>query len=1229
MMKRLCSLVLVLAMLLTLVPAAFAAAKEVDVGDTGVTVTFEVKSETAYTVTIGLSYSDAAFEWVSASGATQNPTSGTGNYVFGDNSAAIGTATGTMVVDVKKSAPAGEYTFTALIVSALDKNGDSVSDVTVTVDTVLVKECTHQNTNWVVTKAPTCIDTGEQELRCVKCEKVLKTLSIEATHVEGHTAVVVDAAVPATCTTNGKTEGSHCTGCGAVIVKQEEIKAPGHNYVDGVCSECKTVNPAYGYAYEVTSATTCTVTDYSGGQSNLTIASELGGCAVTAIDSYAFVGGSLKGVTVPSTVTTIGANAFSGCTALTSAYLTANVGKIGDNAFPAGCTIYCYTGSYAETWATNNGYTVVLLDASKDIEVKVNSPVTMNVGDTLTNCFDIVASVDYTTTYTSNNTDIVEVDAGGKMTAKATGTAIITLLVNSVSTSLTVNVREKLTSFVLDKTEVWAVPGDTIALSITDVKPAGTTPILTWSSNDVTLATVTDTGVVTANFAGDAIITVSDMDGVSAQCVVHITEAVTAVSFAETAVSGEVNTDLGEADTIQLIANVECGTEKYTNELVEFTTSDPSVATVDEKGLVTCVGAGTATITAKSKSLVSDTCTVTVTAHSHTPEAFGGVEANCENGGFTAGSRCADCGFVITAPVATTALGHDTTLAPVKENIIPSTCTDGGTYDEVKYCKRCGVELSRTAKTTAATGHTMVDEAAIAPSCKDVGYTACRYCSVCKYVEIPRTEVAKLAHTVVEDPYVAPTYTTEGHTKGSHCSVCLTPIVETKVIPKLERPNPTGVTVSPADTVVLLMSDTATLTATIAPAEAKPDLTWTSSVPTVATVDANGLVTAVGYGTTMITVTTVNNKTATVKVVVTKPEDAGAIVMNDGASVIKHTKDTFTLGYTLVPSSATSKVTFTSSNPAVVKVNEDGSLTALQGGSRTVTITATADTGATATIKVTVHSVTITAGKAATCEAEGKTEGRRCSACGVIEAQTVIPALGHVSEIIPAVDATCTKTGTSEGAKCLVCKKVLLAPMVVPMTAHVPVADLAVLPTCTTNGLTAGTHCKDCGAVITAQTLVPATGHTAGTPVMENNKAATCMEEGGHDTVTYCTVCTAEMSRVHTTIEKAEHTVVIIPGKAATATTPGLTDGKKCTVCEKILQPQTIIPPIGGDRLPGDVNGDGVVNGKDSVALLQYLAGWGVTIVSTNSDVNADGVVNGKDSMLLMQYFAGWAVTLQ
>ncbi len=64
-------------------------------------------------------------------------------------------------------------------------------------------------------------------------------------------------------------------------------------------------------------------------------------------------------------------------------------------------------------------------------------------------------------------------------------------------------------------------------------------------------------------------------------------------------------------------------------------------------------------------------------------------------------------------------------------------------------------------------------------------------------------------------------------------------------------------------------------------------------------------------------------------------------------------------------------------------------------------------------------------------------------------------------------------------------------------------------------------------------------------------------------------------------------------------------------------------------RIPGDVNGDGYVSGKDLLLLRQYLVEMEVTIDEEAADVNGDAYVSGKDVILMRQYLAEWDVVLQ
>ena len=89
----------------------------------------------------------------------------------------------------------------------------------------IIKATGHKFGNWTTTKSSTCTESGTQIRKCETCGAT-ESKSLSA---KGHTEVV-DKAIPTTCTTDGKTEGSHCSVCGAVIKAQDIIKATGHKF---------------------------------------------------------------------------------------------------------------------------------------------------------------------------------------------------------------------------------------------------------------------------------------------------------------------------------------------------------------------------------------------------------------------------------------------------------------------------------------------------------------------------------------------------------------------------------------------------------------------------------------------------------------------------------------------------------------------------------------------------------------------------------------------------------------------------------------------------------------------------------------------------------------------------------------------------------------------------------------------------------------------------------------
>ena len=176
----------------------------------------------------------------------------------------------------------------------------------------------------------------------------------------------------------------------------------------------------------------------------------------------------------------------------------------------------------------------------------------------------------------------------------------------------------------------------------------------------------------------------------------------------------------------------------------------------------------------------------------------------------------------------------------------------------------------------------------------------------------------------------------------AECKVTVTPA---KVIP-------TNVSLN-AGSLQLTKGTSKTLTATVSPANATDkSVVWSSSNSSVAKVDSNGKVTAVGNGTATITAkTTTGNKTASCTVTVsTLPS---AVSLNKTTASLKK-GETLTLSATVSPSDASNKsVVWSSSNTSVATVNSSGKVTAVGNG--TATITAKSTTGnKTATCKVTV-----------------------------------------------------------------------------------------------------------------------------------------------------------------------------------------------------------------------------------------------------------------------------------
>lgn len=223
-------------------------------------------------------------------------------------------------------------------------------------------------------------------------------------------------------------------------------------------------------------------------------------------------------------------------------------------------------------------------------------------------------------------------------------------------------------------------------------------------------------------------------------------------------------------------------------------------------------------------------------------------------------------------------------------------------------------------------------------------YYVCRRASAESYYQI----VADVAGTGFKDAAVSPDldyyYQVYAHnesvTSRSAIAVEATPI------------QPDSVTLSASGTVKLYRNATLQLTVGYSPAGAMAKLTWKSSKAKYAKVDANGLVTPVKNGTTVISVTTDNGKQASVKVKVVSPPKAKKVVLSASGTVVLNIGDTLQLSGTVEPAEAMQKLSWRTNKKKIASVSGAGMVTALKAG--TATITAKASTGKTAKVKIKV-----------------------------------------------------------------------------------------------------------------------------------------------------------------------------------------------------------------------------------------------------------------------------------
>ena len=160
----------------------------------------------------------------------------------------------------------------------------------------------------------------------------------------------------------------------------------------------------------------------------------------------------------------------------------------------------------------------------------------------------------------------------------------------------------------LDKTEASLEIGDEFTLKATTAPADANNPAILFRTSDPTVATVDENGKVTAVGVGEALITATAVDGgCNAGCTVRVFEEYTALD--SISIEEQMDLSLGEQRSLEVTYSPENASVKE----VTWSSSDETIAYVDENGLITALKEGTAIITAEAGGGISDSCTVTVT----------------------------------------------------------------------------------------------------------------------------------------------------------------------------------------------------------------------------------------------------------------------------------------------------------------------------------------------------------------------------------------------------------------------------------------------------------------------------------------------------------------------------------------------------------------------------------------------------------------------------------------
>lgn len=542
-------------------------------------------------------------------------------------------------------------------------------------------------------------------------------------------------------------------------------------------------------------------------------------------------------------------------------------------------------------------------------------------------------------TWSSSDEGVVSVDSDGRVTSVGKGTATITATTvdGGKTATCVVTVRTPVDSIEVSpaSAQVELKSGETATLALTaEVLPADADDkSLEWSSDNEEVAIVDQNGNVTVKALGRAIIKATAKDGSSmyGTCDLAVVEKV--LPATSVSVSGSVSS-LKIGETCQLHASVE---PKDSTDTVVWSSSDESVLAIDQAGLVTAVGNGTASIKATAGSAVDETPAIEVTTpvasvslDSGELELYVGADASKLTASVlpvSASNKAVTWASSNTAVVTVDAEGNVKSVAPGSA-IVTATTMDGGFTASCKVVVKqhaTGVSLDKATADIQGAGSVEL-KATVEPDNATNKNVIWESDDVSVAVVDGNGRV-----TSVGKGTAIVTATTED---GEHRASCMVTVA-----------NPvTSLSIDPAS-LGLVKGDEAGLTASLSgtlPGETDGVVVaWSSSDDSVASVNADGAVVAKKTGAATITAKVGEGIVATCSVAVTNPVRTVSIT-ETAKTVTVGDMDSFALSAKADPvdGDGADAIVWASSNESVATVGPDGTVEIKGVGSAFITASA-------------------------------------------------------------------------------------------------------------------------------------------------------------------------------------------------------------------------------------------------------------------------------------------------